>query len=91
VPSAEPIPNQHVEDADSGEQVYAWTVRTRIVDGERWIVERMKFLRELLASELSDEERKAAEAELETLSRERGFTVRGHRVPRILRLLRRKS
>jgi hypothetical protein len=67
-------------------------VRSRIIDGERWIEERMKFLREHLGTEQpSDEERKAAEAELEALSRERGFTVRGRRVPRLLPWLRRRS
>jgi hypothetical protein len=67
-------------------------MRSRIIDGERWIEERVKFLRERLATEeLSDGERKAAEAELVTLSRERGFTVRGGRNSRLLRWLRRKS
>jgi len=66
-------------------------VRSRIIDGERWIAERMKFLRERLAEDLSDDERKALEAELEVLSRERGLTVGGRRMPRLLRRLKREK
>ncbi|MDP9071518.1 MAG: hypothetical protein M3N68_09615 [Actinomycetota bacterium] len=61
----------------------------RIVDGERWIAERLKFLRELLAGDLSDAERRAVEGEIETLSKERGLTVAGRRRPGLLRRLRR--
>ena len=66
-------------------------MRSRIIDGERWIAERMKFLRERLAEDLSDDERKALEAELEVLSRERGLTVGGRRMPRLLRRLKREK
>ena len=66
-------------------------VRSRIIDGERWIAERLAFLREQLMGELSDAERKAIETEVELLSRERGLTVGGRRVPRIPRRLRRKK
>ncbi len=60
-----------------------------IIDGDRWIAERLKFLRERLAGELSEAERTAAETEVELLSRERGLGAGGRRTPRILRRLRR--
>jgi hypothetical protein len=66
-------------------------VRSRIIDGERWIAERLKFLREQLARDPADEERQAIEAEIRVLSQERGLTVGGRRIPRVLRLLRRKK
>jgi len=66
-------------------------VRSRIIDGERWIAERLKFLRDRLAEELSADDRKAIEAEIEVLSRERGLTIGGRRIPRILRRLRRDT
>jgi hypothetical protein len=34
-------------------------VHGRIIDGERWIAERLAFLRERLAAELTSEERSA--------------------------------
>jgi hypothetical protein len=40
------------------------------IDGEGWIAERMKFLRERLTGELSDEDRQATESEIEVLSKE---------------------
>ena len=66
-------------------------MRSRIIDGERWIAERLKFLRDRLAEELSADDRKAIEAEIEVLSRERGLTIGGRRIPRILRRLRRDT
>ena len=60
-----------------------------------WIAERLKFLRDRLAEELSADDRKAIEAEIEAeievLSRERGLTIGGRRIPRILRRLRRDT
>jgi hypothetical protein len=65
-------------------------VHGRIIDGEGWISARLKFLRERLDGELSDEERQAAEAEMAALSKERGIMPAGLRFPRLLRRLRRK-
>lgn len=66
-------------------------VRRGIIDGERWVTQRMAFLRERLTLDLSDDERAAIEAELEVLSHERGLTVGGRRMPRVLRFLRRRT
>jgi hypothetical protein len=60
------------------------------IDGERWIAERLRFLRKRLESELSDEERRATESEIEALSKESGILPFGVRSPRLLRRLRRK-
>ena len=47
-----------------------------IIDGDRWIRERLEFLRARLdADDLTPEQRQAAEAEVETLSKERGLTA----------------
>jgi hypothetical protein len=62
-----------------------------IIDGERWIAQRLKFLRERLAGDLSEAERKACEAELEVFSRERGLRAGGRRVSRIRRIFGRKG
>jgi hypothetical protein len=67
--------------------LYPGLVRNGIIDGERWIAQRMELLREGLTGELSGDERTAIEAELEVLSRERGLTVGGRRTPRFLRRL----
>ena len=64
-------------------------VRNRIIDGERWIAERLKFLRERLAGDLSESERAATEAEIEALSNERGLTSGGRRAGWLRRLRRR--
>ncbi|MGH9177733.1 MAG: hypothetical protein ACRD0N_04170 [Acidimicrobiales bacterium] len=62
-----------------------------VVNGERWIADRLKFLRGRLAEGPPAEERAAIEAEIERLSAERGITVAGVRVPRFLgRILRRR-
>ncbi len=66
-------------------------VHGRIIDGERWIAERLVFLRERLAGELAAEERRAIEAEVEVLSKERGISLGGLRAGRIGRRLRRKA
>jgi hypothetical protein len=51
----------------------------------------LAFLRERLLGKLSDAERRAIETEVELLSRERGLTVGGRLVPRILRRFRPKK
>ena len=61
-----------------------------VVDGERWINDRLKFLRERLAADPPAEERAAIEAEIDQLSRERGVTTAGLRMPLFLRRLRRR-
>lgn len=50
-----------------------------IINGDRWIAERLKTLRERLAENLSDEERAAIDEEIAALSKERGLTVGGRR------------
>lgn len=65
-------------------------MRGRIIDGESWIAQRLMFLRERLDGDLSDEERRAVEAEIEALSKETGIMPAGLRFPRLLRRLRRK-
>jgi len=70
---------------------YARAVAPQIIDGEGWIAERLKFLRERLAApELPADERTAIETEIETLSKEGGIGPGGWRFPRPLRRLRRK-
>jgi hypothetical protein len=66
-------------------------VCSRIIDGDRWIAERLKFLRERLAGDLSADERSACEAEVEALSQERGLRARGRRVLRMPRRFRGKD
>lgn len=60
-----------------------------VINGDRWITERLKFLRARLAEETPTEERQAIEAEIETLSKETGINPHGLRLPRFLRRLRR--
>lgn len=62
-----------------------------IIDGERWIAHRLKFLRERLAAGPEADERRALEAEIEVLSKERGIGPTGLRGGRISRRLRRKA
>jgi hypothetical protein len=62
-------------------------VLDRIIDGERWIAQRLKFLRERLTEELSDADRRATEAEIEALSKESVIMPAGARFPRLLRRL----
>lgn len=61
-----------------------------IVDGERWIAERLRFLRERRAAELSDAERAAVDDEIGRLSAERGLLAHGLRAPGVLRFLLRR-
>ena len=56
-----------------------------VVNGDRWIAQRLAHLRGLLDGDVSDEERKAIEAEIATLSQERGISLGGLRQPRLLR------
>lgn len=65
-------------------------MRGQIIDGERWIAERLRFLRARLNEELSEDERRAVEEELNLLTQERGLRGDGRRGSRILRRLRRR-
>lgn len=65
-------------------------MRNQIIDGEGWIAQRLKYLRDRLAEDLSDEERQAIEAEIEALSKESGILPAGLRFPHLLRRLRRR-
>jgi hypothetical protein len=58
-----------------------------VIDDRRWIAQRLAFLRERLASDLSEDERRAVEAEIEALSAQRPRTVFGRRrsLPRLPR------
>ncbi|HVE45689.1 MAG TPA: hypothetical protein VNA57_02920 [Acidimicrobiales bacterium] len=62
----------------------------QIIDGERWIAERLRFLRARLDEELSEDERRAVEEEVNLLAQERGLRADGRRGSRILRRLRRR-
>lgn len=62
-----------------------------IIDGERWIAERLAFLRQRLAAELTVEERSAVHAEIELLSKEGDISLGGLRAGRISRRLRRRT
>ncbi len=68
-------------------QVLAPIVRcvSRIIDGEEWITARLKFLRERLDGELSDDERKVIQDEIEALSKEVGLAASGFPSPWFLR------
>jgi hypothetical protein len=66
-------------------------VRGHIIDGERWIAERLKFLREQLEEGPSDEARGAIEAEIQALSKERGVAPGGRRASLTSRWLHRRS
>lgn len=50
-----------------------------VIDGDRWIGQRLAFLRDLLKTELTDEQRTAVEEEIGRLSKERGIHVGGRR------------
>jgi hypothetical protein len=67
------------------------SVHRRVIDGERWIAERLAFLRQRLAGEPEADERSAIEAEIEVLSKERGIAPGGLRTGRIGRRLRRRA
>jgi hypothetical protein len=66
-------------------------VLQHIIDGERWIAQRLLFLRERLAVGPEADERRALEAEIEVLSKERGIGPAGLPAGRISRRLRRKA
>lgn len=57
-----------------------------MIDGDRWISERLAFLREALKGDLSGEQRQAIADEIELLRNERGIH---HGGPRFLHLPRR--
>ena len=75
-------PCQHVCSASVSEQ---------IIDGDQWVAERLKFLRERLAEDPPGPERRAIEAEIEVLSKERGIASGRLRRTRIGWRPRRKS
>jgi hypothetical protein len=52
-----------------------------MIDGDRWIAERLAFLRGVLTTEISDEQRNAIEDEIQKLSKERGIHIGGFRLP----------
>jgi len=62
----------------------------RIINGDRWIADRLRTLRQRLAENPSEEERVAVEQEIAVLSNERGLTVGGRHslVSQFLRRLR---
>jgi hypothetical protein len=64
-------------------------VGSRIIDGEDWIAQRLRFLRKRLADNPSEAERVVLEQELAALSKERGIMPAGLRFPRLWRRLRR--
>lgn len=66
-------------------------VHGRIIDGERWIAERLAFLTGRLAAELTVEERSAVQAEVEILAKERGISLGGLRAGCIRRRVRRRT
>lgn len=53
-----------------------------MIDGERWIAERLAFLNEVLNGDVSDEQREAIETEIQILKKDRGIRQGG---PRLLR------
>jgi hypothetical protein len=52
-----------------------------VMDGDRWIAERLEYLRGLLGGDISDEQRQTIEAEIEVLRKERGLHLGGFRMP----------
>ena len=62
-----------------------------IVDGERWIAERLKFLRGRLSGDNTEAERTAIDAEIEALSQERGLSSAGRRAGWLRRRLQRRA
>ncbi len=67
------------------------SVHGHIIDGEGWIAVRLAFLNDRLAGDLDPDERRATEAEIELLSKERGVASGGLRPGRIVRRLRRRA
>lgn len=74
-------------------------MRQGVIDGDRWIKARLALLRDRLREDLSADERRAIEAEVETLQNERGIHHGGPRplwlsrglVTRVGRLITRRS
>jgi hypothetical protein len=60
-----------------------------VVNGDRWIAERLAHLQTLLAGELSQAQREAIESEIAALNKERGILFGGLRLPRWFRRWRR--
>jgi hypothetical protein len=50
-----------------------------MIDGDRWIAQRLAFLRQLIQTDLSSEQQQAIESEIEVLSKERGIQHGGRR------------
>jgi hypothetical protein len=50
-----------------------------MIDGDRWIAQRLAFLRGLLETDLLPEQQQAIEAEIDLLSKERGIQHGGRR------------
>jgi hypothetical protein len=50
-----------------------------VIDGDHWIRRRLAFLSDALKTELTDEQRKAVEDEIERLTHERGIHIGGRR------------
>jgi hypothetical protein len=65
-------------------------VRQPVINGERWIRDRLSFLRERLACDVSDAETQAIQAEIAVLSREPGIKFGGSRSVRWAKLFRRR-
>ena len=55
-------------------------MRNRVIDGDRWIAERIAYLTGLLDGELPSDHRQAVEAEIERLKKERGYHLGGFRM-----------
>jgi len=51
-----------------------------VIDGDRWIAERIAYLNGLLEGELPPDHRQAVEAEIERLKKERGYHLGGFRM-----------
>jgi hypothetical protein len=66
-------------------------VHGHVVNGDRWIAQRLAHLRGLLDGEVSDEQRKTIEAEIAALSHERGIALGGLRLPRFFRRWRKQN
>ncbi len=56
-----------------------------VINGDRWIAERLAHLREMLDTDLADEQRQAFEDEIAVLENERGITCGGLPLPRWFR------
>ena len=50
-------------------------MRKPVIDGERWIAERLKFLKQRLSENPSDDERRAIEVEIQALSKASGIML----------------